>query len=93
VEAKQLEVEILEGGTARLETGKVTFRQLAEYALKRFYQPATYDETGRKVSGVRSVVRACSAVNNLAAYFGDRDIRKIDDEALEKFKIHRLKNS
>jgi len=25
------------------------------------------------------------------AYFGDRDIRKIDDEALEKLKAHRLK--
>jgi hypothetical protein len=84
----QLEVEILKRGTARLE---VTFRQIAEYALKRFYQPATYDETGRKVSGVRSVVPARSAINNLVAYFGDTDIRKIDDEALEKFKTHRLK--
>ena len=27
----QLEVEILEKGTARLEAGKITFRQLAEY--------------------------------------------------------------
>jgi integrase len=49
------------------------------------------DETGRKVSGVRSVVPARSAINNLVAYFGDRDIRKIDDEAFEKFKSHRLK--
>jgi hypothetical protein len=40
---------------------------------------------------VRSVVPARSAINNLVAYFGDRDIRKIDDEALEKFKTHRLK--
>ena len=87
----QLETELMEKGPARLEAGKITFRQLAEYAIKRFYQPATYDETGRKVSGVRSVVPARSAINNLVAYFGDRDIRKIDDEALEKFKTHRLK--
>jgi hypothetical protein len=31
----QLEVEILEKGTARLEAGKVTFRQLAEYVKTR----------------------------------------------------------
>jgi hypothetical protein len=87
----QLETELMEKGPARLEAGKITFRQLAEYAIKRFYQAATYDETGRKVSGVRSVVPARSAINNLLAYFGDTDIRKIDDEALEKFKTHRLK--
>ena len=87
----QLETELMEKGPARLEAGKITFRQLAEYAIKRFYQPATYDGTGRKVSGVRSVVPARSAISNLVAYFGDRDIRKIDDEALEKFKTHRLK--
>jgi hypothetical protein len=45
----------------------------------------------RKVTGVRSVVTARSALNNLVTYFGDTDIRKIDDEALEKFKTHRLK--
>ena len=87
----QLETELMEKGPARLEAGKITFRQLAEYAIKRFYQPATYDETGRKVSGVRSLVPARSAINSLVAYFGDTDIRKIDDEALEKFKSHRLK--
>jgi len=74
-----------------LEADKITFRQLGEYSIKRFYQPATYDEAGRKVSGVRSVVPARSAINNLVAYFGNSDIRKIDDEALEKFKTHRLK--
>jgi integrase len=87
----QLESELIEKGPARLEAGKITFRQLGEYAIKRFYQPATYDETGRKVSGVRSVVPARSAINNLVSYFGESDIRNIDDEALEKFKTHRLK--
>jgi integrase len=87
----QLEVEILEKGTARLEAGKVTFRLLAQYVKDRFYQPATYDSSGAKVSGVRSVVPAHSAINQLVAFFGDKDIRKIDDEALEKYKAKRLK--
>ena len=29
--------------------------------------------------------------NQLVAFFGDKDIRKIDDEALEKYKAKRLK--
>jgi hypothetical protein len=43
----QLETELMEKGPARLKAGKITFRQLAEYAIQRFYQPATFDETGR----------------------------------------------
>jgi hypothetical protein len=82
----QLEVEVLEKGTARLEAGKVTFRQLAEYVKTRFYVPATYSEDGSKVSGVRSVKPAHSSINKLVEYFGDRDIAKIDDEAFEKYK-------
>ena len=61
----QLEVEILEKGTARLEAGKVTFRQLAEYVKTRFYVPATYNEDGSKISGVRSVQPAHSSINKL----------------------------
>ena len=87
----QLEVEILEKGTARLEAGKVTFRQLAQYVKNRFYVPATYTQDGSKVSGVRSVKPAHSAIDKLVEYFGDKDIRKIDDEAFEKYKAHRLK--
>ena len=87
----QLEVEVLEKGTARLEAGKVTFRQLAEYVKTRFYVPATYSEDGSKVSGVRSVKAAHYAIDKLVKCFGDKDIRKIDDEAFEKYKAHRLK--
>ena len=60
----QLEVEVLERGTARLEAGKVTLRQLAEYVKARFYVPAT--------CGVRSVKPAHSSINKLIEYFGDR---------------------
>ena len=49
----ELEVEILKQGTARLEAGKGTFREIAEYVKTRFYVPATYSEDGSKVSGVR----------------------------------------
>lgn len=44
----------------------------------RFYVPAIYNEDGSKVSGVRSVKPAHSAIAKLVEYFGDKDIRKID---------------
>jgi hypothetical protein len=57
----------------------------------RFYVPATYSEDGSKVSGVTSVKAAHYAIDKLMEYFGDKDIGKIDDEAFEKYKAHRLK--
>ena len=86
-----LEVEILEKGTPRLEAGKVTFRQLAEYVKTRFYVPASSSEDGSNVSGVRSVKAADYAIDRLVEYLGDKDIRKIDYEVFEKYKAHRLK--
>jgi hypothetical protein len=52
----RLSIHILEKGTARLEAGKVTFRQLAEYVKTRFNVPATYSQDGSKISGVRLVL-------------------------------------
>jgi integrase len=45
----------------------------------------------RNLSGVRSVKPAHFAIDRLVEYFGDKDIRKIDDEAFEEYKAHRLK--
>ena len=64
----QLEVEILEKEQPRLEAGKITFRQLAEYVRTRFYVPVTYSEDGSKVSGVRSVKAAHYAIDKLVKY-------------------------
>jgi hypothetical protein len=44
----QLEGEILEKETARLEAGKVTFRQLAEYVKTRFYVPTFYGKMAQR---------------------------------------------
>jgi integrase len=87
----QLKMEILEKGIARLEADRVTFPQLDEYVKTRCYVPATYSEAGSKVSGVRSVKAAHYAIDKLVEYFGDNDFRRIDDEAFEKYKEHRLK--
>ena len=72
----EIEVELLKNGPAQLVAGKVTFRQLAQHAKDNIYVAAVYDNQETKVLGVRSVVPAHAALNNLVAFFGDIDIRK-----------------
>ena len=85
-----LEVEIRQRGTTRLEAGKVTFRQLATYCKDNKYTPATYDADGTKLTGVRSVQAAHIALDHLVEYFGDRNIMKIDFDDMAGYKKHRL---
>ena len=51
---------------------------------------AVYDNQETKIKGVRSVVPAHSALNNLVAFFGDVDIRKINEKKLTEYQIARL---
>ena len=74
----EIEVELLKNGPAQLIAGKVTFRQLAQHAKDNIYVAAVYDDQETKITGFRSVVPAHSALNNLVAFFGDIDIRKIN---------------
>ncbi|HKG58645.1 MAG TPA: hypothetical protein VKB05_02620 [Pyrinomonadaceae bacterium] len=40
----EIEVELLKNGPAQLVAGKVTFRQLAQYAKDNIYVSAVYDD-------------------------------------------------
>src|SRR5215204_7726083 len=52
----EIEVELLKNGPAQLVAGKVTFRQLAQYAKDHIYMSAVYDDHETHITGVRSVV-------------------------------------
>ena len=78
----EIEVELLKNGPAQLVAGKVTFRQLAQHAKDNIYVSAVYDDQETKITGFRSVVPAHAALNNLVAFFGDIDIRKINEKKL-----------
>ena len=54
------------------------------------YVSAVYDDQETKITGVRSVVPAHSALNNLVAFFGDIDIRKINEKKLTEYQVARL---
>lgn len=86
----QLETELLEKGPAQLVAGKVTFRQLVDYAKTTRYVKATYDKHGAVVSGLRGFTAANSVLNQVVRFFGDKDIRKIDGDLLEKYKLVRI---
>ena len=86
----EIEVELLKNGPAQLIAGKVTFRQLAQHAKDNIYVPAVYDDQETHITGVRSVVPAHAALNNLVAFFGDIDIRKINEKKLTQYQVARL---
>ena len=86
----EIEVELRQHGPAQLVAGKVTFRQLAQYAKDNIYVAAVYDDQETKIKGVRSVVPAHACLNNLVAFFGDIDIRKINEKKLTEYQIGRL---
>jgi len=86
----EIEVELLKNGPTQLIAGKVTFRQLAQHAKDNIYVPAVYDDQETHITGVRSVVPAHAALNNLVAFFGDIDIRKINEKKLTQYQVARL---
>ncbi len=86
----EIEVELLENGPAQLVAGKVTFRQLAQHAKDNIYVSAVYDDQETKITGFRSVVPAHAALNNLVAFFGNIDIRKINEKKLTDYQVSRL---
>jgi integrase len=86
----EIEVDLLKNGPQQLVAGKVTFRQLAQHAKDNVYVPAVYDDQETKIKGVRSVVPAHAALNNLVAFFGDTDIRKINEKTLTEYQVARL---
>jgi hypothetical protein len=86
----EIEVELLKNGPAQLVAGKVTFRQLAQHAKDNIYVAAVYDDQETRVTGFRSVVPAHAALNNLVAFFGDTDIRKINEKKLTEYQVGRL---
>ena len=86
----EIEIELLKNGPAQLVAAKVTFRQLAQYAKDNIYVSAVYDDQETKITGVRSIVPAHAALNNLVAFFGDIDIRKINEKKLTEYQVARL---
>jgi integrase len=86
----EIEVDLLKNGPQQLVAGKITFRQLAQHAKDNVYVAAVYDDQETKIKGVRSVVPAHAALNNLVAFFGDTDIRKINEKTLTEYHVARL---
>jgi integrase len=83
----KLVTELLEKGPPQLDAGKVTFRQLVQHAKDNIYVPAVFDENGTRIKGVKSEKPAHYTLNALLKFYGDKDIRKIDADALRDYKM------
>lgn len=68
---------------------KMTFRELTQVCLERFYRPAVLLD-GRKVEGVRSTNTANNHINVLNLYFGDQMIGQITTDHLREYRIWRI---
>ncbi len=66
-----------------------TFNDLADFFEKHYLKEAQYVD-GRKVSGVRSVLPAKSALKALKEYFGSRRLRSITYEDIRQYRAKRL---
>src|ERR1051326_3542742 len=86
----KLVIELLEKGPTQLIASKVTFRQLVQHAKDNIYVAAVFDENGTRIKGVKSVKPAHYALGALLKFYGDKDIRKIDADALGDYKEARL---
>jgi hypothetical protein len=59
-------------------------------AIKPKQAEIEVEDQEAKITGFRSVVPAHSALNNLVAFFGDIDIRKINEKKLTDYQVARL---
>lgn len=69
---------------------KMSFDQLADICEELFYKPAKISVDGKKVSGVRSIGSARSAIANLRAQFAKTMIAAIGENDITNYKAERL---
>lgn len=82
--------EIEAFGVKPLDTGSMTFAELCDFFQEHYLKPAEYVGE-RKVSGVRSIVPALSAIQALRDHFGHRPIRNITYSEIRSYKEMRLR--
>jgi len=68
---------------------KMTFRELTQVCLERFYRPAVLLD-GRKVEGVRSTNTANNHITVLNQFFGDQMIGQITTDHLREYRLWRI---
>lgn len=66
----------LEKGSQSVDHAKLSFSDLADFYAQNYCRPAEYID-GKKVSGLRDIQRAQSALVRFREYFGKRRLREI----------------
>jgi integrase len=83
---RQLEDE----GEKGIEASRMTFNDLADFYTKHYLNPAEYRD-GRKISGLRDLIKPKSCVNRFRAYFGRKRLREITYGDVYSYRAERFK--
>lgn len=88
----KLQREHQDHGERLLDAERMTFRELARIYEEARLQPAEF-VSDRKVHGLRSFKSPRAFLNTLTAHFGDKRIRAITHNDIERFRLARLKTT
>src|SRR5689334_2649122 len=88
---KRLLRELAECGESQLDATRMTFNDLCDYYSKHYLTPAQY-VSGRKVSGLRSVVTVRGYIKVFRQHFGARKIQNFTYDDLRSYRLERLKS-
>jgi integrase len=76
-------------GEKAIDAAQMTFNHLADYYAAHYMQPAEYRD-GRRISGLRDVVRAAGVVAQFRLYFGNKKLRSITYGDIASYKRARM---
>src|SRR5437762_1054618 len=86
---KLLLKELAECGESQLDAARMTFNDLCDYYSKHYLTPAQY-VSGRKVSGLRSVVTVRGYIKVFREHFGGQKIQNFTYDDLRSYRLARL---
>lgn len=84
--ARQIEDE----GENGIDASRMTFNDLADFYTKHYLTPAEY-VAGRKISGLRDLIKPKSCVARFRAYFGKKKLREITYGDIYSYRASRFK--
>lgn len=88
---KKLSRQLEDEGEKGIEAARLTFNDLADFYTKHYLKPAEYID-GRKISGLRDLVKPKSCVAHFRACFGNKKLRDLTYADIYSYRTARFKS-
>lgn len=88
---KSLTRQIEDEGEKGIVAAQMTFNDLADFYSRHYLKAAEYRD-GRKISGLRDLIKPKSCVTRFRAYFGKKKLREITYGDLYSYRAFRFKS-